>query len=40
MARTWSGGQYAFKTKAGCLANKTSKTNQDAGIIIPSGLEK
>ncbi|CAD8064336.1 unnamed protein product [Paramecium sonneborni] len=39
MARTWNGGQYAFKTKAGCQANKTSKTNQDSAIVLPNCLE-
>ncbi|CAD8145955.1 unnamed protein product [Paramecium octaurelia] len=39
LAKTWNGGQYACKTKAGCLANKTSKTNQDSGIVLPNCLE-
>lgn len=27
MAKGWEGGVFAFKTKPGCLPNKTLKTN-------------
>ncbi|CAD8063557.1 unnamed protein product [Paramecium sonneborni] len=39
MAKTWYGGLFASKTKAGCLPNKTLKTNQDAAILFPNNLE-
>ncbi|CAD8050429.1 unnamed protein product [Paramecium primaurelia] len=39
MAKSWQGGLFASKTKAGCLPNKTLKTNQDAAILFPNNLE-
>ena len=40
MAKSWIGGSFASKTKAGCHPNKTLKTNQDAAILFPNNLEQ